>query len=58
MQGNSAPSPRVPVKPLDLGTPMIEKDGVMYLNTSLDTLHNARESDRLSVASIYRRGYE
>jgi len=57
MQGNSAPVARTPVKPLDLGKPIIEKDGVRYLNTTLDVLHDNRASDILSVSQIYRRGY-
>ncbi len=57
MAGNSAPSPTVAPKPVDIETGLVERDGVTYLNTSLNELYDGRQSEVLSVASIYRAGY-
>jgi hypothetical protein len=55
MASTSAPSVPKGKKPLDMGTPIVEKDGVPHLNIPLDDLHKGRLNMGNPVRAMYRR---
>lgn len=54
MVSQSAPVPPTPAKQLDLGEPIIEKDGVQHLNVPLNDLLQNHDDDRVSLSRIYK----